>query len=417
VAHPRAAQVPIELVYGTSPQQYFGSNVASFSDFDGDGLEDFAVAIPCDNQNNRPLSGSVKIYSGQPAVERLNLQGQSAGDLFGSSIARIPDLDCDGIDELLVGAPGASSHGRASGKACVFSGADAQILFYLSGEEAGEEFGAAVCAVGDLDHDGASEFAVASPGARKAGRNSGLVRVFDGADAHVVFRLYGDAFGERFGTSLAGAGDMDGDGIPEIVVGAPCPRLARPGYVRIFSGSDAEILYTVGGQHTWELFGTSVAAVGDVDGDARADFLVGAPASRSGDKDLSAARDHACGAATLFSGGTGEPLRTFAADESEDRLGTSLALGPDLDGDGVRDLLVGASQRWRARPGYVRAYGSRSGELISTFVGVNAGEQFGAACAVLESKHGRRLLAAGSPTDASRGAGRISLIELEPPKR
>ena len=162
------------------------------------------------------------------------------------------------------------------------------------------------------------------------GRNSGTVRVFDGADAHVLFWFHGDAFGERFGTSLAGPGDMDGDGIPEIAVGAPCPRLDRPGYARILSGADARILYTLGGQHTWELFGAALAAVGDVDGDARADLLVGAPASRSGAMDSNAAIDHACGSATLFSGGTGKPMFNFSSDESEDRLGSSLALGPGL---------------------------------------------------------------------------------------
>ncbi|HUR28183.1 MAG TPA: integrin alpha [Planctomycetota bacterium] len=411
---PRA---PLDRVFGISPQQYFGSSVTSLSDFDRDGVEDFAVAIPCDNQNRQPLSGSVKIYGGSPSVERLNLQGEAAGDLLGGALARIPDLDGDGIDELLVGAPGASPRGRASGKAYVFSGADAHILFYLLGEEAGDEFGAAVSAVGDLDGDGVSELAVASPGARSFGRNSGSVFVFDGKDAHVVFRLYGDGFGERFGTSVAGAGDMNGDGKPEIAVGAPCPRLDRPGYVRILSGADAEILYTFGGEHTWELFGTTLAPVGDADGDGHADLLVGAPVSRTGAVDLAAARDHACGAATLFSGGTGKPLFTLASQASEDRFGSSLALGPDLDGDGVRDFLVGATQRLLPRAGYVRAYAARGGAVLATWTGASFGEQFGAACAVLPSKRGAPLLVVGSPTDATHGGsgvGLVSLFELAP---
>ena len=379
------------------------------------------MAIPCDNQNRLPLSGSVKIFRGsRPPVERLNLQGENPGDLFGSAVARIGDLDCDGIDEVLVGAPGASTVGRGSGKAYVFSGTDARIIFRLLGDEPGDEFGASVCDVGDLNHDFKHEFAVAAPGARKNGRNSGTVRVFDGADAHVVYWFHGDAFGERFGTSLAGPGDMDGDGIPELAVGAPCPRLDRPGYARILSGADATILYTFGGQHTWELFGASLAAVGDSDGDGRADLFVGAPASRSGAMDLDAAVDHACGAATLFSGGTGKPILSVASEVSEDRLGSSLALGPDLDGDGVRDLLVGATQRLRPRNGCVRAYGARSGSLLGTWIGLNPGEQFGSTIAVLESTKGPPLLVVGSPTDAQRGGsgvGRVSLIVLDGAKR
>ncbi len=410
------------MIYHDSPLEYFGYGVASFTDFDGDGVEDFAVAIPCDNQRG-PLSGSVKIYSGRPAYERLNLQGSAPGDLFGSSIARVPDLDCDGIDELLVGAPGASPNGRASGEAIVFSGADARILLRIPGQHAGDECGAAVCAVGDLNGDHVAEIAVGSPGARPCGWNSGLVRVYDGADLHELFTFKGEGFGERFGASLAGPGDMSGDGIPEIAVGAPCPRLARPGYVHCFNGADASILYSLGGRHTWELFGAALAATGDCDGDGHADLLVGAPTSRSGAAEINDAVDHACGAATLFSGANGQPLFSFASDESEDRFGAWVALGPDLDGDGHADLLIGASQALRPRAGYVRAYGARTGQALRSWTGSGSGDQFGACFASLKSASGSPLLVVGSPSaknilpdDATRGGpvGSVTLIETEP---
>ncbi len=407
------------MIYNDSPLEYFGYCVASFSDVDGDGVEDFAVAIPGDNQRG-PLSGSVKIYSGLPAVERLNLLGSAPGDLLGSSIARVPDLDCDGIDELIVGAPGASPNGRSSGEAIVFSGADARILLRIPGLHAGDECGAAVCALGDLNGDHVSEVAVGSPGARPHGSNSGSVSVYDGADLHVLFTFRGDGFGERFGASLAGPGDMDGDGIPEIAVGAPCPRLARPGYVRCFNGADASILLTLGGQHTWELFGASIAATGDSNDDGLADLLVGAPTSRSGAAEIAGAVDHACGAATLFSGANGRPLFSFTSDESEDRFGTWVALGPDLDGDGHADLLIGAGQTLRARAGYVRAYGIRSGAELRNWTGAGSGDQFGACFASLKSAAGSPLLVVGSPTaknilrdDATRAGpvGSVTLIE------
>ncbi len=415
------AQGPLQVIYGISPTQYFGNAIVSFSDADGDGIEDFATAIPCDNQRG-PLSGSVKIYTGMPAYERLNLLGSHAGDLFGSAIARLPDLNCDGYDELLVGAPGASQNGRSSGEALVFSGRDARILLRVPGAAPGDECGAAVCALGDLNGDGIAEFAIGSPGARKFGRNSGSVSVYDGSNLRVLFNFFGDAFGERFGTSLVGSGDMDGDGLPDLAVGAPCPLLDRPGYARVFSGADASVLYTFGGQHTWELFGASLAAAGDVDGDGRGDLLVGAPRARSGATAIADAIDHACGAASVFSGSSGQPLYTFAADQSEDLLGTSVALGPDLDGDGRADLLVGAPQRLRPRSGYVRAYSTRDGRTLGTWIGAGPGDEFGSSCAVLHSSQGAPLLAVGAPTtrnilptDATRGAsvGAIVLIRLE----
>ena len=407
-------QSPAEVRFGDSPQEYFGSALIGFTDTDGDGREDFAVGVPCDGQRG-PLSGSVKVYRGSPSSERLNLLGSGAGDLFGSSLARIPDLDCDGVDELLVGAPGNSLKGRGSGEAILFSGADARILLRLWGESAGDEFGAAVCAVGDLNGDGVSEIAIGAPGARASGRDSGRVRVFDPLDARILYTFSGDARGERFGTSLAGPGDMDGDGSPEIAVGAACPRLDRPGYVRVLAGADASVLYTFGGRHTWELFGSSLAAVGDVNGDGRGDLLIGAPASRPGEAKLDEARGHACGSATLFSGESGTPLFLFESQESEDRLGTQVAAGPDLDGDGIGDLLVGASQRHRPRAGYVDAYGSRSGTLLATWTGLDAGDQFGAAIACLHARPGKRAaILVGAPTDGFRGSGvgSVALIEV-----
>jgi hypothetical protein len=407
-------QSPSDVRFGDSPQENFGSAVCSITDFDGDGLEDFAVGVPCDNQRG-PLSGSVKVYGRRPSIERLNLIGDAPGDLFGSALARIPDVDCDGIDDLLVGAPGSSFKGRSAGQAILYSGADARILLRLWGQLPGDEFGAAVCAVGDLNGDGISEIAVGAPGARTNGRSSGSVVVFDPLDARIIFSFHGDSRGERFGTSLAGAGDMDGDGLPELAVGAPCPRLDRPGYARVFAGADASVLYTFGGRRTWELFGSSLAGVGDVDGDGYGDLLVGAPASRPGEATIEDARGHACGAATLFSGASGTPLFLFTSDESEDRLGSAVAAGPDLDGDGIGDLLVGASQRLRPRAGYVRAYSSRSGALLATWTGLDAGDQFGAALAVLRSQPNKPArLAIGAPTDSFRGfgVGSVALVEL-----
>ncbi|MBK8179607.1 MAG: FG-GAP repeat protein [Planctomycetes bacterium] len=419
-------QSPSDVLFGVSPQSLFGYSVTGFSDFDGDGREDFAVSLPCDNQRG-PLAGAVKVFTGPRWHERLNLLGSKAGDLFGSSLARIGDLDCDGVDELLVGAPGASPRGRSSGEALVFSGSTAEILFRVPGSSAGDECGFAVCAVGDLDGDGRTEFAVGSPGARFHGRNSGVVRVYDGADLTVRYSFFGAEFGERFGAALAGPGDMDGDGIPELAVGAPCPRLDRPGYVRVLAGRNASVLATFGGQRTWEQFGTALCGAGDTDGDGHADLLVGSPLARPGAREAEAAREHACGAVTLFSGRTGRPRFVLASQGSEDRLGTSVALGPDLNGDGLRDLLAGAPQRYLPRGGYVQAFSAADGTELATWIGAGTGDQFGAATAALAvTGPGQEigLVLVGAPADknlipdGTRGVsvGSVSLISIVRPR-
>lgn len=405
-----APPAALEQRFGDSPQEHFGWSVASASDFDGDGRDDWMVGAPCDLQRG-PLSGSVKVFTGSPAVERLNLQGFAPGDLFGSALARVPDVDCDGVDDILVGAPGASARGRSSGEAFIFSGVDARILFRYQGDREGDLFGSSVCSLGDLDGDGRAEIAIGAPGARTWGRDSGMVRVYDGADARIVYTFTGDARGERFGACLAAPGDMDGDGVPELAVGAPCPRLDRPGYVRVLAGRDASVLYTLGGLSTWELFGSSLAALGDVDGDGRGDLVVGSPGAHPGPVDATIYPGHASGAATLF-GGNGVARLRWTSAESEDRFGSALCAIPDIDGDGAADLVVSATQRWRPLPGAVFAYSSRDGRLLETWCGAVNGEQFGSAVTVLPAANGGFDLCIGSPNDPTRGAAVGSALRV-----
>ncbi|MFQ5692892.1 MAG: integrin alpha, partial [Nitrospinota bacterium] len=222
------------------------------------------------------------------------------------------------------------------------------------GDAIHDHFGASARGLGDLDGDGLGDYAV---GATQGGLNDGgYVRVFSGADGSVLLTLEGAAPGDRFGTSLGPLGDLDGDGIPDFLVGAPGAdsRGIDAGSVLIFSGRDGLLLRTVIGDYQNDEFGSSVCAAGDLDGDGLPDFIAGAiqPEFRQ------------FGYARVVSGGTGQPIFTFLGEGKNDEFGSTVLGGLDLDGDPAGDLLV-AAPREGARAGGVWAFSGADGLLLA----------------------------------------------------
>ncbi len=233
-----------------------------------------------------------------------------------------------------------------TGRAFVFSGATGALIRTLDAPDPQHKarFGLSVAGLADVDGDAVPELAVAAPGvdgpsARKAGR----LYVFSGATG-ALLRAIGaptPAPRSRFGWAIAPAGDVDGDGAGDVVVGeprGPAPTGEREGRAWILSGADGSVLSSLASSSGAEggLFGWSVAAGGDSDGDGFAEILVGAPGERDG-----ARRDQ--GRAYLFGMG-GSLLATFEDPQPQAgaRFGASLGFMSDADGDGFDEVLVGA---------------------------------------------------------------------------
>ena len=177
-----------------------------------------------------------------------------AGDRLGFSVAGPGDVDGDGTPDFAAGAPQAGGTGHAF----VFSGADASTWLDLAGTAAGDEFGFSLDGAGDVDGDDRDDLIV---GARLAG-GTGLASVFD-ADGAVLFTLGGQAAGDWFGYDVAGVGDVDGDGQPDLAVGAPQHAGTGRGY--LFSGDGAPLL-RMSGQAAGDLFALAIESAGDIDG-------------------------------------------------------------------------------------------------------------------------------------------------------
>ncbi len=227
-----------------------------------------------------------------------------------------------------------------------------------------------VCGIGNLDGDGTPDFVLAS---RDAGAAE-TVWAFSGRTGKFLWGLQTDRSGDGFGASLACAGDVNGDGIDDVLIGAPGRRLvesqrtmvrARVGRAYLVSGKDGTILRVFAARADEETLGVSVAGSDDLDSDGVPDLLVGCPGTLGV-------------GARAYSGRTGQVLRQFGANEkrSSTELGVAVCDIGDFDGDHCPDVAVGDTGARRSAhdgpndmagaAGCVRVFSGRTGETLKT---------------------------------------------------
>ncbi len=166
------------LIYrfdGILPSQRFGEAVSGAGDANGDGTVDLAVGAPADYQNGSNWEGSVTIFSGATGLEMHKFRGMADLEEFGGSLASVGDVDEDGCDDLLVGAPGTALGGRVY----IFSGLTGSRLWISESEGWGHEMGATVATTGDLDGDGFLEFAAGATRAWNQGPTPGAAYLYE----------------------------------------------------------------------------------------------------------------------------------------------------------------------------------------------------------------------------------------------
>ncbi|MES2639034.1 MAG: MopE-related protein [Myxococcota bacterium] len=278
-------------------------------------------------------------------VYQARVVGAVAHDLVGRSIAHVGDVDRDGTPDLALGVYGLDEvwlvHGVPFGELGPF---DVHGAFVGA---AGEGWGGAVAGVGDTDGDGYDDVLLGAAGAGAACLLPGpWDPVEDERDA--TLRLEGEGSSSGVGDVFAGAGDLDGDGLTDLVIGAPRAdgtyAYGGVAYVVYGGGSGTLDLGTadgaVLGAFTYATLGDAVAGVGDVDGDGLDDLLVGSPGDRTAAV--------LAGAAYLVLGpasGTREAAAAdaiFLGERTYDLAGSAVAGAGDTDGDGALELLVGA---------------------------------------------------------------------------
>jgi hypothetical protein len=262
----------IRLVSGAT-NELLGSAIARVADYDGDGVDELLAGVPA--------IGVARLYDAHFNV-LLTLTG-SASDEYGFAVAGLGDLDGDGVADFAVGDPGYDSlfpFKVDRGRVVLCSGATGALITSIIGLQAGDYFGRAIARLGDLDGDGVADLVVGTSEADNVGLDNGQVRLFSGATRATLFTLDGAAAGDELGYALAGLADLDHDGIDDFAISAPFGGGSDLGLVEVRSGADAHVLWTEEGSSGFfvadEQLGRSIAA-GDWNGDGVGDLAVGNP--------------------------------------------------------------------------------------------------------------------------------------------
>jgi hypothetical protein len=307
----------------------------------GDGYSDVIVGA----YGNTSYAGKAYLYLGGPSglsAAAWTASGQAAGDYFGHSVAAAGDVNGDGYSDVIIGACYANSY---AGKAYLYlggpSGLTAASAWVASGEATGNFFGVSVAPAGDVNGDGYSDVVVgANAYANYAGKAYLYLGGPSGLSAADAWTASGETVSSQFGYSVGTAGDVNGDGYSDVIVGA---YSYHPGsttgkaylYLGGPSGLSAAAAWTAWGEDESNYFGYSIAAAGDVNGDGYSDVIVGAYGNTG-----------FTGRAYLYLGGLSglsSPSAWTASGEAETNdFGCSVATAGDVNGDGYSDVIVGA---------------------------------------------------------------------------
>ena len=383
-----------------------GWSVSAAGDLNGDGVDD--IIIGASGANGRAgesyvvFGGTGVGSSGRLDLSALNgsngfvLNGIDGDDFSGNSVSAAGDLNGDGVDDIIIGA--FYANGRAGESYVVFGGTgvgssgrlalsalDGSNGFVLNGIDGDDRSGISVSAAGDLNGDGVDDIIIGADGANGFAGESYVVfggtgvgssgslalSALDGSNGFVLNGIDGGIDGgDRSGASVSAAGDLNGDGVDDIIIGAlGANGYAGESYV-VFGGtgvgsSGSLDLSTLDGSNGFVLngidggdrSGISVSAAGDLNGDGADDIIIGAFSANGG-----------AGESYVVFGGTGVGssgrLDLSALNGSNgfvlngidggDRSGVSVSAAGDLNGDSVDDIIIGAiDANGRAGESYV----------------------------------------------------------------
>lgn len=378
-------------VLGTVGLSYFGWSIAPNGDMTGDGIEDFVVGAPAKGGG----TGGFYIMDGATDLPVTIINGTTPLDRLGLEAVSLQDTTGDGISEFIVSAPGYDPGGKAyAGRIYIFSGGQLNQYVTIDGENAGDNFGDGLEVIPDVNGDGIKDIVVSSDmGDDGIKTDCGIVYVFSGDDQRELARFYGPEDNSRFGCEVTFIGDLTGDGIDELLIGAKGTEVNLNGVLETDVGRafvadpiTGTIIHEVSGQSAYGYFGSAVSAAGDVNNDGVPDFIVAAQ------EHTEAAIGAECGAIFIYSGATGTLLRKHVGEFPYDKFGKSVWGNVDVNNDGRLDVIVGAHLKDRPNkgddyPGGIYVY-SNNGDQILNYTGNGFRERLGSEIEVTGDRDG-----------------------------
>jgi len=343
-----------QVVYftGYSSDEWFGgwsvnNGVSGAGDVDRDGYDDVIVGAPM-NDSAGTDAGSAYIFFGGKDMDSdpdVTFTGAAAGDNFGTSVAGAGDVNGDGYDDVLIGANMIDS---VRGYVYLYFGGqnmDANADLVFVGPVQGGNFGLSMSSAGDVNNDSYDDVIIASYWCGPGGRAD----IFLGGqnmDNTSDIKFLG-ASGSGFGSGVSGAGDVNGDGYDDVIVGAFDAGANGDGEAYIYLGGQnmdntTDVTF-VGVAPDYE-FGLTVTGGGDVNGDGFDDVLIGDKDNRAGGQST--------GRAYLYYGGQNMNSKedlVFWAEKVGDNFGIGATNSADVNNDGYDDVMIGAW--WNDDPG------------------------------------------------------------------
>ncbi|HZM71465.1 MAG TPA: integrin alpha, partial [Candidatus Cryosericum sp.] len=295
------ATSPVWSVDGGQSSADLGWSVSTAGDVNGDGFSDVILGAYL-YDNGQLDEGRAFVYlgtAGGPApTPAWTAESDQAGAWFGNSVATAGDVNDDGYSDVIVGAENFTNGQTQEGRAFVYLGSPTGLAlapaWTAEGDQAVGQFGTSVATAGDANGDGYSDVIVgAAPYDNGVNLDVGAAFIYLGSSAGLSatpgLTLFGDQVGDQFGLSVATAGDLNNDGYSDYVIGAPnyTGSLSFEGRAYIYFGSPSITTYYTfyqGGQAS-SYFGWSVGTAGDLNGDGYAEVVIGSPYQDNGQAD------------------------------------------------------------------------------------------------------------------------------------
>jgi len=340
---------------GNQSSARLGNSVAPAGDFNGDGFADVIVGAYY-HENGESNEGRAYAYQGGPnglSVSRNNsFTENQANAQFGFSIASAGDVNGDGYSDVIVGARYFNNGETNEGKAWLYRGSSNGLNNASSwtdeSDQSGANFGQSVATAGDVNADGYSDVIIGAFDYDNGQQNEGQVYVYEGSSTGLSTSPNStrdiNQQDAEFGSSVSTAGDVDGDGYSDIIVGAQqySNGQSTEGAAYVYHGSSSGI----GSSSQWQVesdvggayFGGDVSAAGDVNGDGYTDVVVGADEYTSGETDEGKVYVYR-GSSSGLSGSADWQVEP---DKSDAFFGKSVANAGDVNGDGYSDVIIGA---------------------------------------------------------------------------
>ncbi len=365
--------------YGLQPSGNFGSSISTAGDINGDGFSDIVVGSSGYSSNN----GAVFVYHGSSTglseITNWIFSSTWPNSNFGESVSTAGDVNGDGFSDIIVGASGYANGQLSEGAAFVFYGSieglSSSSYLTIEGNSDYQYFGCSVATAGDVNGDGYSDVIIGAKGYQIG------INVIGGAFIHYGSELglsitandniLGTRNGSDFGISVSTAGDINGDGYSDVIVG---DNVFQDSYV--YFGSSTGLPET----HDWSdngwpfflpnsEYGKCVSTAGDINGDGFSDVIVSAPYYDNK------------GRVFIYNGspdGLSESSNWITESNNlEAKYGWSVSTAGDVNGDGYSDVIIGAPYYDNGEPGegVVFAYHGSSNGLSQTYNWIGEGNE------------------------------------------